>query len=466
MPTVSAKSTAQTLKIEPLRGAGWTLALSFVYAAADAGLGVAAGDPFPVDGWTWKLDVARAVTSNGKLYAVAIEDTDAAAGTLVLSGTADQLAKSQEALAGRLIGTKTGDVWVALPVEIAPLENVDLAEMPSGQVDDLGLAAVSVGGTTTPVTISVAVSGGGSGSGLDARLTAVKAALTEGVTSGLTLDPSGDLVPDDITLIDPVDYATGQVVTKQGDGSFGPSTPSGSGDMTAAVYDPTTVAGDAFDRANHTGEQAQSTVTDLVSNLAAKAPLASPALTGTPTAPTAAPGTDTTQVATAAFVQAALAALIGGATPAALDTLQELADALGDDADFAGTVTTALATKLAKASNLSDLTDAAAARTNLDVVPTASVVQTAGDQTVAGVKTFSSSPIVPAPTTDLQAATKKYVDDNAGGGGGGATVVAKRADEAVTIDGTLHDDADLALTVGAANLRGHRPVWYGGDAWL
>lgn len=33
-------------------------------------------------------------------------------------------------------------------------------------------------------------------------------------------------------------------------------------------------------------------------------------------------------------------------------------------------------------------------------------------QTVAGVKTFSSSPIIPAPTTDLQAATKKYVDDN------------------------------------------------------
>ncbi len=42
-------------------------------------------------------------------------------------------------------------------------------------------------------------------------------------------------------------------------------------------------------------------------------------------------------------------------------------------------------------------------------------VQDTGDETIAGVKTFSSSPIVPAPTTDLQAATKKYVDDNAGG---------------------------------------------------
>lgn len=34
-----------------------------------------------------------------------------------------------------------------------------------------------------------------------------------------------------------------------------------------------------------------------------------------------------------------------------------------------------------------------------------------GNQTVAGIKTFSSSPIVPAPTTDLQVSTKKYVDD-------------------------------------------------------
>lgn len=45
-----------------------------------------------------------------------------------------------------------------------------------------------------------------------------------------------------------------------------------------------------------------------------------------------------------------------------------------------------------------------------------SAVQDTGAETIAGVKTFSSSPIVPAPTTDLQAATKKYVDDNAGGG--------------------------------------------------
>lgn len=59
-------------------------------------------------------------------------------------------------------------------------------------------------------------------------------------------------------------------------------------------------------RANHTGTQAISTVTGLQTALDAKAPLASPALTGTPTAPTAAGGTNTTQVATTAFVQGEL----------------------------------------------------------------------------------------------------------------------------------------------------------------
>ena len=47
------------------------------------------------------------------------------------------------------------------------------------------------------------------------------------------------------------------------------------------------------------------------------------------------------------------------------------------------------------------------------------VVKLTGAQSVAGVKTFSDSPIVPTPTTDYQVATKKYVDDNAGGGSGG-----------------------------------------------
>lgn len=75
-----------------------------------------------------------------------------------------------------------------------------------------------------------------------------------------------------------------------------------------------------------------------------KAALASPTFTGTPAAPTAAGGTNTTQIATTAFVKNAVDALVSSA-PGALDTLDELAAALGDDANFAATVTTALAGK-------------------------------------------------------------------------------------------------------------------------
>lgn len=75
----------------------------------------------------------------------------------------------------------------------------------------------------------------------------------------------------------------------------------------------------------------------------------SPAFTGTPTAPTAAPGTNTQQVANTAFVQAAVAALVDS-SPAALDTLNELAAALGNDPNFATTMTNALATKAPLAS--------------------------------------------------------------------------------------------------------------------
>jgi hypothetical protein len=75
------------------------------------------------------------------------------------------------------------------------------------------------------------------------------------------------------------------------------------------------------------------------------APLASPALTGVPTAPTAAADTNTTQIATTAYVQGELTQLINSA-PGALDTLKELADALGNDTAFSTTVTNSIATKL------------------------------------------------------------------------------------------------------------------------
>nr|WP_044068387.1 phage tail protein [Escherichia coli] len=88
--------------------------------------------------------------------------------------------------------------------------------------------------------------------------------------------------------------------------------------------------------------------------LALKAPLASPAMTGTPTAPTAAQTVNNTQIATTEFVKSAIAALVAS-SPAALDTLNELAAALGNDPNFATTVTNALAGKQPLDSTLTDL---------------------------------------------------------------------------------------------------------------
>ena len=112
------------------------------------------------------------------------------------------------------------------------------------------------------------------------------------------------------------------------------------------------------------------------------APLASPALTGTPTAPTATAGTSTTQVATTAFVGTAVSNLVASA-PAALDTLNELATALGNDAAFSTTVTNSIATKLPLAGGT--MTGAIAMGTNK----------------ITGLGT---------PTASTDAATKGYID--------------------------------------------------------
>ena len=47
----------------------------------------------------------------------------------------------------------------------------------------------------------------------------------------------------------------------------------------------------------------------------------------------------------------------------------------------------------------------------MNMTDSSTIVRLTGNQTIAGIKTFSSSPIVPTPTTNFQVATKKYVDD-------------------------------------------------------
>ncbi|MGL5005807.1 MAG: phage tail protein [Plesiomonas sp.] len=86
------------------------------------------------------------------------------------------------------------------------------------------------------------------------------------------------------------------------------------------------------------------------------APLNSPALTGKPTTPTPAASANDTSIANAAFVKSAIAALVGS-SPEALDTLNELATALGNDPNFSTTMINALAGKLSKDQNGADIPD-------------------------------------------------------------------------------------------------------------
>ncbi|MFS4292809.1 phage tail protein [Escherichia coli] len=151
--------------------------------------------------------------------------------------------------------------------------------------------------------------------------------------------------------------------------------------------------------------------TTINNALALKAPLSSPALTGTPTAPTAAQSVNNTQIATTAFVKSAIAGMVGSA-PAALDTLNELAAALGNDPNFATTMLNALAGKQPLDNTL----------TNLSGKDVAGLLAYLGLGDASGyvgrllkIQVFYSSGIYnPTP------GTKKVIVEMVGGGGGGA----------------------------------------------
>ena len=101
-----------------------------------------------------------------------------------------------------------------------------------------------------------------------------------------------------------------------------------------AISDVTSLQTTLDAKANTSHSHAISDVTSLQTTLDAKAPLASPALTGTPTAPTASAGTNTTQIATTAFVQAAVSASAAG-----LDVKQSVRVATTANITLSGTQT-------------------------------------------------------------------------------------------------------------------------------
>ena len=132
-------------------------------------------------------------------------------------------------------------------------------------------------------------------------------------------------------------------------------TGSGSYDNTTGII---TVTGGVTSVGGATGTVSNA---QIASSITSAGLLANTSLTGIPVAPTANTGTNTTQIATTAFVTSAVSNLIDSA-PGALDTLNELAAAINDDNNFATTIITQLGNK----ANIDSLTTANVAElTNL-----------------------------------------------------------------------------------------------------
>ena len=183
----------------------------------------------------------------------------------------------------------------------------------------------------------------------------------------------------------------------------------------------------------YSGLRAQSTTAgDVglgnVTNESKSTMFASPSLTGNPTAPTQADNDNSTKVATTAYVQREVSDLLGGA-PAAFDTLLEISASIANGDSDVVSLTSVVGTKLAKASNLSDLANASTARTNLGVAIGSDVqgysAETAfltGTQTFSGAKSFSSAVNIDATTASTTKTTGALIVDGGVGIAGAVNV--------------------------------------------
>lgn len=152
------------------------------------------------------------------------------------------------------------------------------------------------------------------------------------------------------------------------------------------------------------------------------APKASPTFTGTPTAPTPANSDNSKKLATTEFVAKALAALAGSA-PETLDTLKELADALGNDPNFATTVLNKLAEKLAKDQHGADIPDPALFVKNLGLKEAAKRDVGTGANQIPDMSAFDAQLALSGYAKEPSGLIRQWVGGNTGGMVAGETKV-------------------------------------------
>jgi hypothetical protein len=263
--------------------------------------------------------------------------------------------------------------------------------------------------------------------------TARTLSLTGAVTGSASIDGSGNVSIVTSPTNDPI-------LTIDGDAS-GTATFTDLGDATLTL----TVLDNSH---NHT----IANITGLQDALDEVANADSPAFTGTPTAPTATSGTNTTQIATTAFVTGAISDLVESA-PSTLDTLNELAAALGDDPNFATTISTNLGNKVDKTSAQALGTAADVLTVSNDTITLARGNGTSDSVTVNNVANATASTTATRLATSRTIALSGDVTGSASfDGSANATITADISNSGVTA-GTYGSSTAIPVVTVAADGR-------------
>ena len=263
--------------------------------------------------------------------------------------------------------------------------------------------------TSTLAQLNTAVSDANLAS-LDGTETLTNKTLTSPVISGLTISDASIVIEgataDDyettITFADPTADRTITFPNNSGTVAF-------TADISAATGGSVSETGTQT-LTNKTISLSSNTITGTLAQFntaltdANFAPIDSPTFTGTPTLPsgtiavTQTPGNNSTAVATTAYADAAVAALVDAA-PATLNTLNEIADALGDDPNFATTLSTNLGLKAPIASptftgTVSGITSTMVGLGNVDNTSDANKPVSTATQTALDLKLNLTDPAV------------------------------------------------------------------------